>query len=179
MTINTEIKEVLRSFNIPVDDGLAYLISIYFDVRPSYIPISIVEKIKRSGVILLDDNKTIQWCIPLFDEQVTGFEWVSTEWLELFRSKNKERTGGPREAISRMKKFFAKYPEIRKDDVMEGTKMYLKSVLNPHYIITSHYFISKGIGADRIETLLHWVNTYRESIKDEVGRTTYNNVMKG
>lgn len=180
MTINSEIKVVLRSYGIPVDDGLSYLVSLHFDIRPSYTPSLLIEKINRSGIISFDDGtKTIQWNIPLFDEQVTGFEWVKNEYLQLFRERNKDKVGGVKDTIARMKKFFATYPEIRKDDVIEATKMYLKSVNNSTYIIMSHYFISKGSGSDRTQNLLHWVERYKESIQDDVSRQSHNITMKG
>lgn len=181
MTINSEIKIILNNFGIPVDDGLSHLVSIYFGLKPSYTPIAIVEKINRTGIISNTESQTgLQWNVPLFDEQVTGFEWVTKEYLQLFKDKNKDRAGGAKESISRMKKFFANNPAIRKDDVIEATKMYLKQVGNPNYIITSHYFIYKGVGADKTQTLLHWVEKYLESKQDSLeDRTTHNTMMKG
>lgn len=179
MTINTEIREILRTFSIPVDDGLSYLISVYYDVRPSYTPLLIVEKINRTGIIVLEmPSKTIRWNIPLFNEQPTNFEWVMTDWMIMFAKANKERKGGNKECVTRMKKFFAENPDIRKDEVMGATEMYFKTVTNPSFVITSHYFITKGMGADRVSALLQWVEKYREAGSIANGRSSHNNTMR-
>lgn len=180
MTINLEIKQILTAYNVPVNDGLSYLLAVYFDVKPSYTPTIIIERINRTGIVSFDDKtKSLQWNIPLFDEQFTNFEWVATQWITMFEKANKDRKGGVKECVSRMKKFFAANPDIRKDEVMGATEMYIKSVLNVNYLITSHYFISKGAGADRTSTLLQWVEKYREAGSTEFnGRSSHNNTMR-
>lgn len=180
MTVNPEIKTTLIAFNIAVNDGLTYLFAVYFDTKPSYVPQIIIDKITRTGIVSLDERtKTLQWNMPLFEEQITNFEWVGTQWVPMFEKANKDRKGGVREATSRMKKFFALNPDIRKDEVMAATEMYIKSVLNVNYLITSHYFISKGAGADKTSSLLQWVENYRESSNDLFnGRSSHNNTMR-
>lgn len=178
MIINSEIKEILRSYHITVNDGIAYLLSVYFDVKPSYTPLDLVERMNRTNILGLDGSRTLQWNVPLFEDQVTGFEWVYNEWLELFSRANREKKGGKREAVSRMKKFFSTYPDVRKDEIMAATEMYIRSVQNAKYLMISHYFISKGIGAERTENLYEWVMKYRNSISSPTGRAGDNNTIK-
>ena len=45
MNINPQIRGVLEQYNIPVDDGLAYLLAIHFNCRPSYTPPLLVQKL--------------------------------------------------------------------------------------------------------------------------------------
>lgn len=180
MTINSEVKSILTAYNIPVNDGLSYLISVYFDTKPSYTPDIIVQKVTRTGIVSLDDKtKTLQWNIPLFDEQLTNFEWVGTQWVTMFEKANKDRKGGVKECTARMKKFFATNPDVRKDEVIGATEMYIKSVLNVNYLTTSHYFISKGSGADRTCQLFQWIEKYREAgTGGFTGRSSHNNTMR-
>ena len=41
-----------------------------------------------------------------------------------------------------MKKFFATYPDVRKDEVIDATVMYLQNT-NRTYVRNPHYFILK------------------------------------
>lgn len=177
MEINSEIKEVLKSFSIPMNDGISFLLSLYFDCKPSYIPELLEQKMNRTGIYKLDEfSKSLDWRIGLFEEQVTGFEWV-IEWVNLFGSRNKDRKGTAKMAIGRMKKFFATNPEIRKDEVMNATELYLKNT-DPRYITTSHYFISKGVGADKTSGLSEWIEKFRNSVQATEGRNSLSNTMQ-
>jgi hypothetical protein len=42
--------------------------------------------------------------------------------------------------------------------------MYFRSLTNADYLTSSHYFISKGVGRDRVSTLESWVEKYKEGI---------------
>ena len=177
MKINPEINTVLKTFNIPVNDGISYLLSIYYDVKPSYTPLSLIEKMNRTRILVLDEaSKTLDWNVPLFEEQVTGFEWVK-EWIEEFGRINKDRKGTYRNVAARMKTFFVNNPAIRQDEVIEATKMYLRTVTQPVYLKTSHKFIYEGQGAEKVSHLLEWVNRYKEMTASENGRESYNNTM--
>jgi len=181
MTINEEIKEVLRNFNIPIDDGLSYLLSVFHDVRPSYTPFALVEKINRTGILKLDDTHTIKWMIPLFEEniEVEGFEWVK-DWLQMFYRLDKKKAGNLKETVSRMKKFFMMNINmfITKEEVMQATEMYIKTVNNSTYLITAKYFIAKGVGSDKTSALLDWVGRLREAKEEVQGRTSVQNTMQ-
>lgn len=177
MLINPEIAIVLRTFNINKEDGIAYLLAIYYDVRPSYTPILLVEKMNRTRILVLDDkSKTLEWNVPLFEEQVTGFEWVK-DWMEEFGNINKDRKGTYKSVAARMKTFFVNNPSIRQDDVMEATRMYLRTVKQSVYLKTSHKFIYEGQGVEKISLLLDWVTRYKEMTASEYGRNDFTNTM--
>jgi hypothetical protein len=57
MEINPMIRETLRSFSITEEDGIAYLLSIYFDCRPSYVPTILVQKMNVTNILGLDDDR--------------------------------------------------------------------------------------------------------------------------
>jgi len=176
MNINPEIKEILREFNIPVNDGIAYLLSVYYDVKPSYTPIILVQKIQITRIIVLDEKtKTIEWKTPLFENQVTAFSWVKDEYCALFQAIGKAPYASA--STSRMKKFFANNPSVRKDDIIGATKMYIRST-DAYYARLPHYFISKGSGADRISDLELWLENYNNSVAASENRQGLNNQMQ-
>ncbi len=176
MKINEEVKQLLKEYNIPVKDAIAYLITVYFDCVPSYTPSLLIEKIQRTNLIKYKSPTNVEWAIPLFQEQITGFDWVK-DWMDEFGKLNKERRGTRGLVEARMKKFFATYPDIRKDDVLIATEMYLKSIENPMYIMKSHKFIMNGVGLEKTSELKEWVDKYREHQEENTDRNSYSNTM--
>jgi hypothetical protein len=168
MEINPMIRETLRSFSITEEDGIAYLLSIYFDCRPSYVPTILVQKMNVTNILGLDDDRLLKWNIPLFDTTVEGigkWDWVHL-WMEGFARINKSRKGTKSTCVSRMKIFFSQNPDVRKEEVLGATELYFRSVSDPEYIFTSHYFIFKDKGANRTSALEQWIETYRESVQE-------------
>ena len=172
MKINPQIATVLQEFNIPVADGVAYLLSIYFNCRPSYTPPLLVQRMNVTNILGIDANREVIWHVPLFEQDSQDkWQWV-IEWNAEFKRINKLRKGPDKDVITRMKAFFADNPDVRKEEVIEATNMYFKSLNSVEYLISSHYFISKGVGRDRTSALLGWIEKYREAISD----TSANNV---
>jgi hypothetical protein len=166
MKINAQIYSILESCNINTDDGLAYLIGVYYGLRPSYIPIELLRRMNLTGILGISPDKEIQWNFPLFETVAQEkWDWVK-EWNNEFGQKNKARQGSSTAVISRMKAFFADNPDVRKEDVIGATQMYFSTVSSPEYLTSSHYFIYKGVGKDRVSALELWVDRYRESIKN-------------
>ncbi len=172
MKINPQIVTVLQEFNIPVADGVAYLLSIYFNCRPSYTPPLLVQRMNVTNILGIDANREVIWHIPLFEQDSQDkWQWV-VEWNAEFKRINKLRKGPDKDVITRMKAFFADNPDVRKEEVIGATDLYFKSLNSAEYLISSHYFISKGVGRDRVSALYGWVEKYREAISD----TSANNV---
>lgn len=172
MKINPQITAVLQEFNIPVADGVAYLLSIFFNCRPSYTPPLLVQRMNVTNILGIDANREVIWHVPLFEQDSQDkWQWV-IEWNAEFKRINKLRKAPDKDVITRMKAFFADNPDVRKEEVIAGTELYFKSLNSADYLISSHYFISKGVGRDRTSALLGWIEKYRESIAD----TSSNNV---
>jgi len=172
MKINPQIKAVLREFNIPVEDGIAYLLSIFFNCRPSYTPPLLVQRMNITNILGINANREVIWHIPLFEQDSQDkWQWV-LDWNAEFKRINKLRKGPDKDVITRMKAFFADNPDIRKEEVIAATDLYFKSLSSAEYLISSHYFISKGVGRDRVSALYGWVEKYREAISD----TSANNI---
>lgn len=162
--INEGVKNLLREKGISIQDGIAYLICLYYGVSPSYIPKDLVRRVLALPIVTIDyTTDTIEWKIPLFEEQEIGFEWV-VEWMNLFKKVNVERRGVKRDVLTRMKKFFANNPSVRKDDVFSATKLYLKRITDPIYCKKSHKFIYE---ADGTSMLLDYVEQAKRKDTNE------------
>jgi len=158
--MNQELINILSKYNIRVDEAMPYLLSLYYGYNPSYIPKELIKKIHISKIVEFDFSmKVIHWNIPLFEEQETEFGWVKTEYLELFRPLGKATN--LKESIIRMKSLFAKHPEIRKDEILGATRMYITNTDNK-FVRLPHYFIEKGVGVSKTNDILEWINKYRE-----------------
>ena len=161
MEINDEILKILKNSKLNVNNSLCYLLSLYFECPSTLIPDDLKLRVNRLGIIE-NENGTIKWNVPLFDNIEVHFNWVVTEYIPLFKLYNPIRAGFQKETVKRMKNLFAKNPEIRKEEVIEATKMYLSNT-NPMYIKCCHYFIQKGVGNEKTEEILNWINLYKES----------------
>lgn len=154
MTINSRILEILEEAGIRKDDGICYLLSLFYGYKPDYIPEILKQKINITKIVV-EERGDYKWNVPLFEEQQTAFDWVKTEYVELFRHVGK--ASNSREAIARMKKLFAKNPDIRKEDVIRATEMYLYNT-DSRYVRYPHYFIEKGSGAEKTNDILEWID---------------------
>ena len=177
MTINSRITEILSEVGINKNDGLSYLLSLYYELKPTYIPEELKIRMNMTGIYRQDETtkEDLQWLIPLFSEQQTAFDWVKTEYIELFKVIGKGTHA--RESITRMKKLFASNPDIRKDEILGATRMYINST-DQKYVRLPHYFIEKGTGSDKTQDILDWVDKYRMSIEQAEGRNTVFNTMQ-
>lgn len=150
LIFNSEVKKLLQQKGISLQDGLSYLVCLYYDMSPTYVPSTLETKILSANIVTKDySSGTFKWKVPLFEEQETGFEWVK-EWMDLFKSVNPERRGVKADVLRRMKKFFANNPTYRKDDVFKATQNYLSSVDHPKFCKKSHKFIYEQDGSSML-----------------------------
>ena len=178
MKINEKIIDILREFKIPIDDGICYLIAVHHGYEPSYIPGELKLKINQTKIVTPSaGNVGVNWTLPLYDGGVTAFDWVKTEYVPLFKEKNKDRAGHAPDATRRLKKLFAKDPSIRKEEVMQATKNYLAST-DADYIRFPHYFVEKGKGAEKTSDLLSWIESLREEKEYQQSRSSSATTMQ-
>lgn len=174
MKINPEIKERIEELGIPVKDGVAYLLGVYFDTVPSTTSSVLVKQMGLTKILGLDENKQLCWNIPLFSDvtQDDKWQWVIDEYREMFARVNPQRSGPKKSSVSRMKKFFKENPEVRKEDVIMATKGYIKNIIDPQYITSAHYFIYKGVGVNAVSGLEDWVDKYKAHLAKTGNSTT-------
>ena len=177
--INPQIQEILKSYSIPYEEGLLCLLAVYYSLHnpfPSYIPMGIIAKVYACGIFSMEKNNEVIWKVNLFEEQITKFDWVKN-YREIFKKINPERAGSLSTCILRMKKFFSENPDVRVEDVRGALKMYIRTVKDPQYLITSHKFIYDGAGTSRNSHLEEWVEKYKETLGNDE-RISPNNTMQ-
>lgn len=174
MKINPDLKRIFREHNINYDEGILYLLSLYFGI---VIPESKFEQtIKQINFIKVvernykSDSNDLIWNVPLFESQNLLWDWV-IEYREMFRRIRKDRGGTLDSCLVRMKKFFAENPEVRKEDVIEATKMYLRTVTDPAYLTGADYFITKDKGIDAKSKLMLYLEILYEKRKESKNST--------
>jgi len=181
VTINPEVTSALREYKINKDEAQLYLLGIYFNLNTEYISEITRKQVNAIGIVVREyrDNfsipHTIKWAVPLFtEEKDEAFNWIDS-YRELFGNLNPERKGTKAAVMSRMKKFFAENPEVRKQDVRAATEAYLKTVRDPQYLKSAHKFIYEGTGFSRVSML----EQYCEQVKVSGATDGRSNKMKG
>lgn len=172
MQLNEEIFEILKEFKINKNKGTLALLAIYFKLdAETTIDEETIKAINLTKIVNKDHaNGMITWNMPLFTGQQTEWDWVQTDYNELWK-RNRERKASNPDCIKRMQEWFKKYPVYRKEDVIKATFAYHQSVRDPQYLKNSAAFIFDGVGASKKSILLGWC----EKVKD--GSSTSN--MKG
>ena len=158
----------LQEYNIDLDAGLLMLLGIHFGLDTSkVIPEEVISAINLTKIVIKDYGLgTHVWTIALFElPQAGDFSWVQ-EWTREFGLRNREREGSWRDAITRMQRFFHKYPEYSKEDILAATKLYLR-VTTPTFIMKSHKFIFDGVGEMQKSTLLEYCEKVKK--RDQEG----------
>ncbi len=166
MGINQEIIKLLQEHNVDCSFGILYLLGIYhqLDGIAEIIPEPIIRAVNNLGIVERDyKTNSFDWHIALYLGQSTDtvWEWVN-EYRKLFASKNKEREGNKKSCVQRMKVFFQQNPHVRKQDVLEATRNYLRTV-EPNYVKTAERFIFDGQGNFKTSMLLGWVEKLFET----------------
>jgi len=170
MKINEKIIVILKDYNIKIDDGICYLMSIYHGYSPSFIPLDFKLKMNQTRIVVpCLENKGVTWNLPLYEGVETAFSWVKEEFVPMFKEKNNSKGGHVTATTARMKKFFSENAEYRKDDVITATRNYLANT-DGDYIRFPHYFISKGKGLDKTSDLLDWLERLKEEREYLQGR---------
>lgn len=164
MNLNPVVQTALKNAGIETE-GMMYLLSLYHKLPDieSLISEESIRKTNSLAVVERDyKTKTLQWNVPLYEGGVVDdvWEWVN-EYRALFAAKNKEREGVKRTCLLRMKEFFRQYPHFRKEDVLEGTKLYMRTC-EPQYCKMSHKFIFEGSGVMKDSQLAHWCDVYQQ-----------------
>jgi hypothetical protein len=160
MKLNESVVRSLANNGIR-QEGVLYLLALYFELDVNCIPNVIQKKVNLLKIVERDydgSSFTLKWNEPLFDGESatqTHWDWVD-DWRRLFKQVNPERDGTRKYCISRMKKFFAKFPTYRHEDVIRATKAYLGSIASPKYCKKAHKFIFEGTGVNEYSLLLEW-----------------------
>jgi hypothetical protein len=163
MEINPQIKAILKGCDVNMDYALLYLLSLQYGLNGSgAIPEEIVRKVALAKIVTKDyATNTLTWHIPLFSGTEAGaFDWV-TDWLQPFNQIGKQRLTPSltTTCVKRMKEWFAKNPEYRKDDVYAARDLYFRTEQpSGKFVKTSYKFIQEG----DISMLTIWCERVKE-----------------
>lgn len=157
MEINKEIKNILKEYEIDKDAGLLVLLGIYFGVDIDTVcPEEVVKAINVTKIVERDYRlNKIVWNIPLFQNQVTAWDWVKG-YNDAFGKINPSRKDSLVDVTKRMMDFFSKYPQYREQDVKNAVAAYFRTITDPQYLKSSAKFIFDGRGVEKKSLLLAW-----------------------
>jgi hypothetical protein len=172
MNINSEILQIIEEYNLDKTKTLLSLCSLYYDL-PLDADLSRIldESMTQLNVLKVVDRDyesgAIIWNIPFFQTDKgssdSEWQWVLTEYRPLFKEISKDRAGSPTSCIKRMKAFFATHPEIRKNDILEAARMYIRATPNPQYLQSADYFILKDKGSQSKSRLEQYLEIITEN----------------
>lgn len=163
MKVNPEVFKLLQEYDIDVNESILYLLSLYHNIESECISEKTLRAVNNIGIVERDyKTNTLTWHVGLYEGQNTDsvWEWVN-QYRDLFTAKNKERSGSKKTCVQRMKMFFAENPHVRKEDVLEATEMYLRTV-EPQFVKTAERFIYDGQGNYKMSMLTNWVEKVLE-----------------
>ena len=164
MKINQEIFKLLEEHDVDKGEGVLYLLSIFHDIESNCFSEKTIRIVNNLGIVERDyKTNTLIWHAPLYEGQNVDsvWDWVN-QYRELFATKNKERAGSKKTCVLRMKLFFSENPHVRKDDILEATALYLRTI-EPQYVKTAERFIYDGQGNYKTSMLNTWVERVLES----------------
>lgn len=163
MEFNPNIKSILKGNGIDIDSGLLALLALHHNLDAAkIIPEELLRKINLTKIIEKDYlSKTVKWNMPLFQGTESGaFDWCG-EWLQPFKQIGRQAITPSVIAttVKRMKEWFAKHPEYRKDDVFAARDLYFRTEQpSGKFVKTSTKFIQEG----DVSMLLIWCERLTE-----------------
>lgn len=180
MVFNPEVKAALREAKIDESQGLLCLLAFYHHLEAdTMIGEEVLKKINMTHIVERDyTTKQIKWNMPLFEGTEAGaFDWVR-DWMKPFGDiGGPARRGVFKEVVGRMKEFFTKNPEYRKEDVYLARDLYFRTTQpKAEFVKTPHKFIYEGIGGAKTSMLLMWCERVKEQ---KIGPNSANPLMKG
>lgn len=181
--INPEIRERLKEVNIlnyeDTSDAFLYLFAIYYELSTDTIDKRVINTVNIAKIVERDySNKILVWNIKLFKSELEpvdeNWDWVNTEYRQLFKNINPNRAGDKAGTLNKMKKYFSLHPIIRKDEIIDAAKMYIQlEIVNQskeNYLTSADYFISKQLDGVKQSKLDMYIEMIREQGSNNDGR---------
>ena len=183
LKLSDELISYIREQNLSAEDKTIMLTSsILFKVASDNKEIfkgenalatfseGVLLKMVKEGLLSYSELTGHDLVFNVFEEELIEntstdkFKWVS-KFRDLFKQANPDRWGTLSTCKERMKKFFSENPEVRIDEVISATAMYLNNT-DRKYIMKSHKFIYDGVGTSKNSTLEEWIEKYREMLNN-------------
>ena len=153
--INPEIFRILEEKSFDIQNSVTYLLSIYFELKPTYIDSLTIRQVSASGILKRDYRKgTVNWMVPLLNQQpsqVRELPKLEMAWIEEYRqlfATVKAGAGGDKfECYRLMQETFAENPVLTPQIVLNAAKAYLSEFTSGDndlkYLQRADYFIVK------------------------------------
>lgn len=166
LELNPDLYKELKKYNIPRDEGILYLMSLYYGLRTDYIPETIKKQVNVSKIVerIYYTNKPneVKWNIALFKGQTVEFDWVK-EWREPFRTANLDRAGDLKTCKERMAKMFKEYNFLTPELAIEARDLYFSGITDSQFIKKSHKFIYEHTDGNRSSMLVQYAEEVLEA----------------
>lgn len=156
--MNTKEKSFIKKVNenhLPIAASLLYVINESKKIPSKGVQRFIESYINKEEFKILKNLKN-----PYITEE-RNIENLSIQFIKLYnRALNVEHTDKTLKTVKqRFKKFVMDNPEYSNEDILNGTKLYLKTV-DLKYIWRPYYFIFKGVGSNRVSDLEEYIEKY-------------------
>lgn len=178
--INPDLIKYLEDNQINKEEGILYCIADYFEIpiTSAMFPhlgslfFQIPKEYSENVIIFTEDDSEKMKLLKL---------WAKLNYMPLFTEAT-ANTKVPRrhslnEVTKRLERLFHYHPEITKEDVIKAAKLHI-SETNPDYVLTAQYFISKGVGVERSEPILDYIDKLKELEEKEQSRNSISNTMQ-
>lgn len=147
MTINSQIIRILEDKKFDVENCVTYLLSIYFNLRPTFIDELTVRQVGLSGIARRDyENGSVNWTVPLFKMEQGNWGWID-EYRQIFSSVKAGAGGNREQCVELMQKVFTENPVLTSKIVMDAARAYVREFTVGYndlkYLQRADYFIEK------------------------------------
>lgn len=178
MKINKQILETLKGSGLKEKNIIPILIAYHLDYGlPDYFPEDMGITLNRTGIVDINEDGELEWKVSLFEGQETQWDWVHTEYQALFEYYDMHNKW-KKECVTRMKRLFREYPDIRKSDILAATKTYIVQCrtngTQAKYVKRPQNFLWFGQGV----SLEQMVLSYIEEAGEQVENTHESNTMQ-
>jgi len=172
-SINPQIIDICKEHNLDSEVIVLVLLAHYFNVIPNSFKTTYEEEIKALyflGIVTPNEDfsSITNWNIPLFNDEAIADEWswVISEYRVLFTKRRSDAGGTIASCVDKMKKFFAENPSVRKDDIIEAAKLYIKQTSDPKFLQKASYFINKNKTESRLSEYLEILKAKEKKVAE-------------
>lgn len=150
MKINPEIINIVKKETENTDEGILYLISVFFKIKYNFNE-DLMNLINSLKIFEIKNGK-LKWNLPLFVERnKTDYDEEELDFIERYRNlwKNIDisKAGSRSVIIKKIEEFKKKNPDISDEDILEAAQMYIEEYLannsSTKFLTQADYFISK------------------------------------
>lgn len=166
LTLNPEISNTLKKYNIDVDEALCYLFCLRNELSIDHISTQTIKQVNETCDFFekdFDDNDNIKWKIKFYvEDSLEKLNWVD-EFRNKFKQVNPTRAGTYKDVHKRLTKFL-KENDFTKNQILGAVDTYLEDMVrhgvDPKFVKSAHKFIYEGQGKLKSSMLEDYCNKF-------------------